>query len=185
MSPETPGIPPVSVQFEWDADEHARSITLTANQKPLFRVFRRFAGLLPLGVLGFTFALWGLTDASGLIAGLTMLPWFILTVFWYVLAAWTPRLATWRLKSRLVSRTEERTVSEEGLDVAGRLDATFVPWSAVVRVVETDEFVLFQCGDFRSHYIPKRALSAEALARLRGLVEGHVTGERRIRGGER
>ena len=160
----------VTVRFDWTAEEHARALGLEATLRPFSRTLRRVLRSLPWLVLGGTVLLWGLTDASGFSAGVTMLPWFLLAIFWWSLGTWAPQLITWKLKRRLVARAEERTVSDAGLDVAGGLDATFVPWTGVERVVETDEFFLFTCGPSRNHYIPKRTLSSAELAQVRSLV---------------
>jgi hypothetical protein len=61
---------------------------------------------------------------------------------------------------------EERYVSEQGLFVRGNQETTLLPWSLIVSVTETPEFLFFR-GPSATHFIPKRLLDTDDLVRVR------------------
>ncbi len=168
----------VTVRFAWTPSEYGRAAAAEADLSPRWRtirwILRGTTGAVVVGSAVFYVA--SSTPATEVVA--TMLPWFLLSTFLWQLAARAHRLTPYLMRRQLVGREEERTVSAAGLDVAGALDATFLAWSRVQRVVETEEFVLFIGGPFRTHSIPKRLLGPEGLAALRSLVRKHLPRER-------
>lgn len=107
-----------------------------------------------------------------------MIPWFLLSAFFWQLSTWAHRLTPYANRRQLIGREEVRTVSEAGLDVSGAVDATFLPWAHVVRLIETDDFFLFLGGLYRTHSIPKRLLDHEVQDTVRRLARNNLPAQR-------
>jgi hypothetical protein len=79
-----------------------------------------------------------------------------------------PRFLWWR-HSRRSGGEERRTVSAEGLAIAGAFDVLF-PWPRIKAVVETSDYVFFLFGPGAGHFIPKSALGPSDLEAIRLLA---------------
>jgi hypothetical protein len=99
-------------------------------------------------------------------------PWeILLLLFLGFFEFWPLHYFPWIVR-RIRGREEERVVSESGLDVAGSLDAAYVPWSEIRWVKETQEFFLFR-GPRDAYFVPKRLLTENQLVQIRHLVIAH------------
>jgi hypothetical protein len=77
---------------------------------------------------------------------------------------------------------QERTVDAVGYHSRGNGVAVDVPWHALKKAVETEHFFIFfynwQCG----YYVPKRALSAADVARVREHARAGLGAQAHLRG---
>ncbi len=98
--------------------------------------------------------------------------------FYAILALWPSVMAPLNAR-RIRGRPEERTVSEAGLDVAGSIDATFLPWADTRWTGETPEFFLFR-GPRATFFVPKRLLTEGQVGRVRSLASQHCVAPIRL-----
>lgn len=113
---------------------------------------------------------WGEFDAWEIF--LTSLPWLLLGVFWIALLPWSQRRAARKLVKRdpSVRGPQERSVDATGFHSLGNGVRLDVPWHAMARAVETDQFFLFFYNKQCAYYVPKRALSDSQCAEVRTLM---------------
>jgi hypothetical protein len=157
----------VTTVFDFDPTEHYAALRAVTKQTP----FR----WLPLGavlVFGSLFGIsalssWGSADPWTLIRG--ALPWALLLFFWLFLFKWLRRWQSKAVAKRdpSVRGPQERTVDEQGFHSRGNGVSVDVPWHALQRAVETEDFFLFfytwQCA----YYLPKRTLSSTQVEEVR------------------
>ncbi len=161
----------LTVRFEFSAEEYSRALDQAGAHGHRAGWMRRiWAFPLAFAASGLVAWLMNLFPAHqalvfsalwGLIAGL----------FWLMLRG--PGFE-WLLSRQRVDRPEERSFSSAGLDVAGGLDAAYIPWSRVTKVVETTEFLLV-FSEGRLDYVPLGAVSDQARGRIAALLHRHAS----------
>lgn len=112
---------------------------------------------------------------------LDALPWVIIGAFWLEFIPWLQRRAARKLPARdaSVRGPQERAVDATGYHSRGNGVHLDVPWHAMVRGVETDQFFLFFYNKQCAYYLPKRALSETQCADVRALLRANL-GERTV-----
>ncbi len=75
-----------------------------------------------------------------------------------------------RANRERMEREHVYRVDGAGLTLLEPVRGETLPWAAVRRTVESDEFVHLFVSDERAHYLPKRAMSQDDLAAVRALV---------------
>ena len=175
MSDAPPGFDSaISVRFALDGAEWARAARAAYLALPGVRSFRVVLRTAPIAMLLPPVAAWflGYGPIGGIIpalVGCEGAALFVL-VFEEVWSRVLPRLDVGRMRRDADDVVlEERWISERGLFVRGNEETTFLPWSLIAWVRETPEFLLFR-GPAATHFIPKRLLGDNDLARARELA---------------
>jgi hypothetical protein len=159
----------VTLRFELDAREWGRAELAASQATPRWRMIWLACRVAPIVVpLPFAAAiLLGARPIADVIDA--AVPWELLALlFSAIFPVWRRVIAPLQAR-RLQGRPEERTISPAGLDVAGSLDATFVPWAQMRWVCESADFFLFR-SPRATYYVPKHLLSPDQDAQLRSLV---------------
>jgi hypothetical protein len=84
-----------------------------------------------------------------------------------IYAIWLPRVNPSIGARRIV-------VTDDGIQVRGRITAADVRWSVLTRVVETKRFFLLFLSKIQAIYIPKRVFQPDDIEALRTLLRQHV-----------
>lgn len=166
---------PTTARFEFDEAEHRQALREAWKLRPL-TWFTTAIGMAWSGV-GLWFGVlrsWG--DESMGDALLNALPWLFLGAFFLGLM---PLLHRAQARTALetdpsLNGTQLRTVDDVGLHVTGAGYAPSLPWSELVRAVETAHFFLFFQDTRLMHYIPKRVLTDIQRDELRNLIQAHA-----------
>ena len=114
-------------------------------------------------------------------AVLSGLPWVILLAFWaWLIYFGAPAWAARQIERRYpaFAGQQVRTLSHDGLRWISPGSTQEYQWSAVYRVVETDEFVLIFVTTQAAQFIPKRLITPEQLLQLRALLAEALPAER-------
>ena len=160
----------VHVTYDYDpADRAAAAATL--------RSFRRRDWIAPVVVvlisataIGFLVPpAWhegGLLDAS-----FAALPYLLLAALWLSVIPVLGRREARRLLERDPSGAgvQERSVDAIGYHVHTNGTRIQLPWSAIVRCVETESSFLFYTDEKHAHFLPKRVLRPSDLRAVRAL----------------
>lgn len=157
--PDPPAPPLVEVSFHSDQAERIR-ICKPVTQAQVRRLLPKMLLMgLVVGLVTFLLS----TPDLGILA-MAMTVGFSLY--------FTRNLATtWR---DIAAAEEHRAVSTLGLDVRGHEVATFLPWSRMHRVVETDLAFIFMVSDEEFHFLPKRVLADHDLIAVRFFIHAHA-----------
>jgi hypothetical protein len=162
----------VSVAFPFNIDEWARATRLMLAQSAS-RWWIRIggSGAALLATWGFVRSLQEGLGLSGAI--INALPWSLLAWFWLhgltTMVLWQQkRIITKKLPS--VTGAQIRTFSPTGFYYATPQLAQHFAWSAVQRVVETDEFLIIFVAPGAGHYLPKYAIPVADEPRLREIL---------------
>ncbi len=139
------------VTFHTSFFDTVRALRETGSTVRWIRWLRYLAWGLPPLALVLAFALPG---ARALAA-----PLLLLGVLLLLLGALAPVLAAWRSRYENPSARAEQVVA---IDASGLLTAaggvrSFLSWSDVVGVTETERFILIHASAYSASYIPKRA----------------------------
>jgi hypothetical protein len=164
------------LRFPWDERECVRAELAVARYREGYRVFQWIIGgaSVVLAIVSVALVIddglsvLALLEALPYIAGCVLFPWLLWRGLPRMLAARNRKPARWSPGQRFA-------VSEDDLVVELPGDAALIPWRAVGKVVETDEFLFFVGREGLPVYVPKRAFRDEAqLAALRAFVRSHV-----------
>jgi hypothetical protein len=140
------------------------------------RIVYMFVGLVAVLIVGS-----GMIARGGPRYGLMLLQLAALSamafVFW--LYPWVSVHRSRQLAAALAPQ-EWRFTPEGASVVSGSSSASF-PWSSVIRVVETSDYLLVFVADAIAHPVPKRALSAQQLSSLRAGLREWVAGRGDLR----
>lgn len=166
---------PTTAQFEFDEAEHRQALREAWTLRPLSWISAAIgiawsgAGLW-FGVL----RSWG--NESMVDALVNALPWLLLGAFFLGLVPLLHRAQARRALETdpSLNGTQLRTVDDVGLHVTGAGYAPTLPWSELVRAVETAHFFLFFQDARLMQYIPKRALTDVQRDELRNLIQAHA-----------
>jgi hypothetical protein len=163
----------LSLRFELDAKEWGRAELAAIRATPFGRFTWHATRILPL-IVPLPFAAAVLIGAKPTLDVITTgAPWELLALLFYAIYPLWASLGAPLIARRIRGRPEERIVSDAGLDLAGSIDATFVPWAEVRWVRETPEFYLFR-GPRAVYFVPKRLLTDSQDRHLRSLLSEHV-----------
>ncbi|HET6680357.1 MAG TPA: YcxB family protein [Gemmatimonadaceae bacterium] len=171
----------ITATFAFDPSEHYRAARAVTRYTPMRYVPWGFAALA-LGIL-----VWNVLPAVGEAEPLTVfsiaLPYLLLGVFWLTLIPLSQRRAARKLPERDASARgpQERVVDETGFHSRGNGVALDIPWHAMVRAVETEEFFLFFYCKQCAYYVPKRVLAAPQLSEVRDLARAALADRARLR----
>ena len=84
-----------------------------------------------------------------------------------IYAIWLPRvnpsIGAWRI-----------VVTDEGIQVRGRITAADARWSTLTCVVETKRFFLLFLSKVQAIYVPKRVFQPDDIEALRTLLRRHI-----------
>lgn len=168
----------ITVTFPFDLDEWAK-----ASRQLLARGPGRTVSLL-FGGGGALLAVWATVSslrsgAGAAAAVVNSLPWLILSAFWaFGLTGMILLQQKRMIRKKMPSVTGEqvRTFSETGFYYATPEMAQHFAWSAIQKVVETDEFILVFVAPGAGHYVPKHAIPVESEERLRQLLSSVFAG---------
>jgi hypothetical protein len=160
----------VRADFTFDRKEHYR-----ASSEVTRRTSARYFGI-GFFVVGLALSYWNGFRCLGEYPLATVigsaLPWLALGAFWLGLFPFQ----LWRA-ARQTERTDpgargvlSREVDEFGLLATGNDVVLELPWKAILKVVETEEFFLFFYFKNLAYCIPKRVLSPSDVATVRRLT---------------
>jgi hypothetical protein len=160
----------VAATFDFDATEHYRA-TRAVTRYSSVRYFTWGFAALALGMLAWNI-LPVLGEADTLTLFFSALPWLLLGAFWLTFIPMLQRRGARKLPERDASARgpQERIVDDAGFHSRGNGVALDVPWHAMARAVETDEFFLFFYNKQCAYYFPKRVLSPADVSAVRGLA---------------
>lgn len=168
----------VSAEFEFSATEHRRASAAVLRQLPSRWVFP-LAGVVILALNGFrVLTYWGEYPASALF--MSILPWLLVSALF---VAFMP-LMSWVHTRRIVKSDpsirglQRRVVDATGFHSSGNGVVLDLPWHAMARCAETDEFFLFFYAGQLAYYLGKSHLSAAEIASVRSLIDSHCPGFR-------
>jgi YcxB-like protein len=170
----------VTSVFEFDSSEYYRALRVVSRHTAARWVSWGFAALaLVLAVLAIRDGWW---RTSPVALFLNALPWVLLGVFWVVFLPVSQRWAARRLPKRdaSVRGPQERTVDADGFHSRGNGVALDVPWHAMLRGVESDEFFLFFYSKQLAYYLPKRVLSSTQIGEVRAMMRSGLGGRARL-----
>jgi hypothetical protein len=170
---------PVAVTsvFDFDSSEHYQALRAVSRRTAARWVSWGFGGLaLVLALLSLRDG-WG--RASPLALFLNALPWLLLGMFWVAFIPISQRWAARSLPKRdaSVRGPQERTVDSDGFHSRGNGVSLDVPWHAMLRGVETNDFFLFFYSKQVAYYVPKRVLADGQIREVRRLMRTEL-GER-------
>ena len=160
----------VSATFDFDPAEHYRATRAVTRFTPA-RYFVWGFTALALGMLAWNvLPYWDEAEPSTLFA--SALPWLLIGVFWVVFIPVLQRRSARKLHERDVSvqGPQERALDATGFHSRGNGVALDVPWHAMARAVETEQFFLFFYNKQCAYYLPKRALAPEQVIKARALT---------------
>ncbi len=165
----------VTITFQFDLGELTRASRAVLKRGPM-RMVRPALALLAIGLAAWAYYDAVVAGSDVLVAIVSASPWIILGLFWTfgftaVLPLLTRRFATRDMPSMLGTQT--RAFSEAGFFYATPALAQSFAWSAVHRIVETDEFILVFIAPAMAHYVPKHAIPVAMEAPLRTLLARH------------
>jgi len=102
---------------------------------------------------------------------LSAAPWIVIGAVWWILVPYLHRRAASKISvtDPAARGAQRRVVDEAGFHSSGSGVALDLPWSAILRVDETDEFFLFFYNKNLAYYLGKARLSDDAIARVREL----------------
>ena len=105
----------------------------------------------------------------------TWLFWWLIALFWLAAVWWlTPRSSA-RTMAKLRLGQQRFIMDDQMIGAETAIGKHQLKWSAIRRVVETPNFLLFFVTDNDAHYLPKRAVpTAAALAEVRALIKRTV-----------
>ena len=165
------------LRFPWDERECVRAERAVAPYREGYRVMQWIVGsasvvlilISAILVVDDGFSGLALLQALLYIVGSLLFPWLLWRGFPRMLAERNRKPARWSPGQRFA-------VSEDDLVVELPSDAALVPWRAVAKIVETDEFLFFVGREHRPVYVPKRAFHDPAqLEGLRLFVRDRVS----------
>jgi YcxB-like protein len=162
----------VSATYEYEPAEHYRALRTITNLTP-FRWMIPVCVGLPVVLFGLLlWAAWARGDSLASTAW-EVSPYVALILFWALIIPISQRRRAKRLPTldASVQGPQERRVDADGYHSRGNGVGVDVPWHALKKVVETDQFFMFfynwQCG----YYLPKRTLGPSEVAEVRQLVQ--------------
>ena len=171
MTSEDTGL---TVHFPWDAGEHRRfvrrlQLEALRHGRSRWVVWAVVAGFL----VDVAWLAWR-HHASPSELALVLAPFFTLFALWLALFWWgLPyfNARAYRRRNRCATEEQLRVLTAAGLEIGCASSRAVVPWSAIVRALETPEFFLFFASPSSAVHLPRRALGAAGdRARLRALL---------------
>jgi hypothetical protein len=170
----------VRATFTFDPQQHYR-----ASREVLKRTSARYTswiGILVAALLLYSNVLrhWGEFPIREL--AWSAIPWVLLAVFW---AAIVP-LSTWRTSRRIAKSDpaaqglQIREVDESGVRSTGNNVTVHVPWAALLKSVETEEFFLFFYSKQLAYYMPKSILDTSDVETVRLTLRKHLAGKAQL-----
>jgi hypothetical protein len=164
----------VRATFAFDPAEHYRAlrqVTRRTSAQYISWVFVAIAGWLAYWN---AFRFWGEYPTWGLIW--TALPYLLLGGFWLGLIPYSQwRAARKAAKSDpSVQGPQTREIDDVGFRSSGNDVVLELPWKAILRGVETNQFFLFYYSKQLAYYVPKRALGAADAEELRRLMRDNL-----------
>lgn len=172
---------PLAVTFAWDAAEHrrfVRRLQLEALRHGRARVivWAVVAGF----VLDVAWLVWR-HHAAPLELAIVLAPFLALFAVWISLFWWGLPYAnarTYRRTHPCAREAQIRVLSPAGLEIGCATQRSTVPWSAIIRALETPEFLLFFASPSSAVHLPLRALpGTDERRRARALLRDAL-GER-------
>lgn len=171
----------VRAVFDFDTSEHFRASRAVTRLTPA----RYYSWVLAAGCVAMlAWSLWSLPPDEDLRDKLlTVGPWLLLAIFWACLIPFTQ----WRLARKMPKRDpsvlgpQERIVDTEGFHSRGNGVSLDVPWHAVQKVVETDEFFFFFYNKRCAYYLPTRAISGHEAMDVRDLSRAALKDHAKLR----
>lgn len=162
--------------FSFNAGEHWRAMRTVDRLSGAWRRQAAFALGLSCMVLGWTLVQPGPPGVADL------WPLLLPPLLTFVLV---PLLTRWKVSriptsDRSVRGELRRVVSDAGVEAHGNDVSMRFGWDGLRRAVETHEFFLFFYAPRAAYYIPKRAVPAAELPRLRGLLAQQLAGRTRL-----
>jgi hypothetical protein len=165
---------PVIATFDFDPAEHYRVLRAVTQQTPWRFLPWGFVALALVMVACSVLPAWG--EAEPLTLFLSALPWLVFVALWLAFIPFLQRRGARKLPETDPSArgVQERRIDTAGFHSLGNGVALDVPWHAMRRAVETDEFFLFFYNKQCAYYFPKRALSAADAAEVRALARSNL-----------
>lgn len=180
MTPDAAAAP-LAVTFAWQPAEHrrfVRRLQLEALRRGRARwiVWAVVAGF----VLDVGWLVWR-HHAAPFELVVVLAPFLALFAVWIALFWWGLPYTNARTYSRThpcAHQEQIRVLSPDGLEIGCATQRSMVPWSAIIRALETPEFILFFASPSSAVHLPLRALpSADERRRARALLR-EALGER-------
>ena len=171
----------VSTTFDFDAAEHYRATRVVTSRSSMRYVVWGFVALSPV-VLAWN-VLPHLDDASPGDLLLSALPWILMPVFWLAVLPMLQRRAAHRISTRdaSVRGPQTRIVDVEGYHSRGNGVSVDVPWHAMARGAEVEQFFLFYYNKQFAYYLPKRVLSPADIVTVRALMRERLQDRAEVR----
>lgn len=89
---------------------------------------------------------------------------------------------SYRRHNRSVGGVHTFTVTSEGYSVSGSLFDTRLKWDAILKAIETKDFVLLYIAPRWAHFIPKSAITADSdLRAIRSILQDKLGAKARLR----
>jgi hypothetical protein len=166
----------IATTYDFDWREHYRA-TRAVTRLTWLRWTGWAIGLVVLGMVALTIrATAGKMPTASVL--LNLAPWLVLCAVWVAIIPYTQWRAAKKLPTRdaSVQGPQERIVDDTGYHSRGNGVALDIPWHAMARGVETEQFFLFFYNKQCAYYVPKRALGSEERAGVRQLMREKLSG---------
>lgn len=161
----------ISATQQYDPTEHYLASRAVSRGTPRQFILWGFGALSVLLLVWHIASTWGERPPLAVLAG--ALPYFILACFWFVFIPFSQRRAARKLPETDASirGLHTRTVDDRGFHFRGNDVVLDVPWHAMQRAKETDDFFLFFYNKQCAYYLPKRALTSAQIGEVRALMQ--------------
>jgi hypothetical protein len=171
----------VAATFDFDPKEHYRA-SRAIQRAGSSRWLGHIPTLLFLGYGGYQIVLYGGRYPVRFVA-LLVFPWLLFGVLWPLMVPVSLWISARRLPRNNPSVTgpQQRTIDATGFHSRGNGVSVDLAWSMVYRAIETNEFFLLFFNKKAAEYIPKRALSTDAVAEARVLMREGVGSKAEVR----
>lgn len=171
----------VSTTFDFDAAEHYRATRVVNSRSSMRYVTWGFVALSPLMLAWSVLPRLGEAPTGDLLV--SALPWLLLPAFWLVVIPMLQRRGAHKLSTRdpSVRGPQTRIVDAEGYHSRGNGVSVDVPWHAMTRGVEVEQFFLFYYSKQFAYYLPKRVLAPADIVTVRALMRERLQDRAEVR----
>jgi hypothetical protein len=160
----------VEAVYDFDPAEHYRALRAVTRLSWARWVPWTLAGVMGLYIIVVIVSGWGRAQPADLL--INMMPYVLVVAFWFFVFSRLQRQAARRQAEQDPSLrgTQQRILDAAGYHSRGGGVSFDVPWHAIHRVIETEEFVLIYYTKACAYYIPKRTLPSTGISGLRETV---------------
>jgi hypothetical protein len=163
---------PLTFQFELNADETARAGEVITNLARSLRSQVMWVAVI-VGPAVIVISLTGIDSTASLAYAIMM---FIFGVGVILMPHTRRRQVRRRYASMpLVAGPQKYSLTTQGIEVSSAAGSTFLRWEAVLKAIESKEFLLLYLSNAQAIYVPKRVIDSEStLEAVRQLLRTHL-----------